>query len=56
MSETTVQPEDREIDNANENAFMQSYMLGGNWRAPRDLRGLARCVRYPISYPRTRPE
>ncbi len=47
MSETTVQPEDLEINNANENAFFQSYMLGGNWRGPRRLEGLARCVRYP---------
>jgi hypothetical protein len=47
MSETTVQPEDEEINNAKENAFFQSYMLGGNWRGPRSLRGLARCVRYP---------
>jgi hypothetical protein len=47
MSETTVQPEDVAINNAKENAFFQSYMLGGNWRGPRSLRGLARCVRYP---------
>ncbi len=47
MSETTVQPEDLEINNANENAFFQSFMLGGNWRGPRSLEGLARCVRYP---------
>ncbi len=47
MSETTVQPEDLEINNANENAFFQSFMLGGNWRGPRNLEGLARCVRYP---------
>jgi hypothetical protein len=46
MSEVTVQPEDIEINNAKENAFFQSYMLGGNWRGPRRLRGLARCVRY----------
>ena len=46
MSETTVQPEDVDIDNAKENAFFQSYMLGGNWRGPRGLLGLARCVRY----------
>jgi hypothetical protein len=46
MSETTVQPEDLEINNAHENAFFQSYMLGGNWRGPRRLEGLARCVRY----------
>ena len=47
MSETTVQPEDIEINNAKENAFFQSYMLGGNWRGPRGLEGFARCVRYP---------
>ena len=47
MSETTVQPEDVNINNANENAFFQSFMLGGNWRGPRELKGLARCVRYP---------
>jgi hypothetical protein len=47
MSETTVQPEDTELDNANENAFFQSFMLGGNWRGPRNLEGIARCVRYP---------
>jgi hypothetical protein len=47
MSETTVQPEDLVINNAHENAFYQSFMLGGNWRGPRRLEGLARCVRYP---------
>lgn len=47
MSESTIQPEDLVIDNANENAFYQSYMLGGNWRGPRRLLGRARCVRYP---------
>jgi hypothetical protein len=47
MSETTVQPEDIEINNAHENAFFQEYMLGGNWRGPRRMEGLARCVRYP---------
>ncbi len=47
MSETTVQPEDLVINNAHENAFFQSYMLGGNWRGPRRLEGLARCVRCP---------
>ncbi len=47
MSETTIQPEDLEINNANENAFFQSFMLGGNWRGPRSLNGLTRCVRYP---------
>jgi len=41
MSETTVQPEDLEIDNAKENAFFQSYMLGGNWQGPRSLEGFA---------------
>ncbi len=47
MSETTIQPEDTEINNANENAFAQSYMLGANWRAPRrGFRALARCVRW----------
>jgi len=46
MSETTIQPEDIEINNAHENAFFQSYMLGGNWRGPRRLEGLARCVRH----------
>jgi hypothetical protein len=47
MSDTTVQPEDIEINNANENAFAQSYMLGANWRAPRrGFRALARCVRW----------
>jgi len=48
MSETTVQPEDLDFDNAKENAFFQEFMLGGNWRAPRNsLEGLALCVRYP---------
>ncbi len=46
-TQTTVQPEDLVINNAHENAFYQSYMLGGNWRGPRRLEGLARCVRYP---------
>ena len=46
MSETTVQPEDKEINNAHENAWVQSYMLGANWRAPRRLKGYARCVRW----------
>jgi hypothetical protein len=45
MSETTVQPGDLDINNAKENAFFQSFMLGGNWRGPRSLPGLARCVR-----------
>jgi hypothetical protein len=47
MSETTVQAEDEDVANATENAFFQSYMLGGNWRGPRELLGMARCVRYP---------
>ncbi len=47
MSESTVQPEDIDINNAHENAFFQEYMLGGNWRGPRRMDGLARCVRYP---------
>jgi hypothetical protein len=47
MSETTVQPEDLELNNAHENAFFQEFMLGGNWRAPRRMQALARCVRYP---------
>jgi hypothetical protein len=47
MSESTVQPEDELANNAQENAFFQSYMLGGNWRGPRGLKGLARCVRHP---------
>jgi hypothetical protein len=47
MSETTVQPEDRDINNAHENAWIQSYMLGGNWRAPRRHQAYARCVRWP---------
>jgi hypothetical protein len=46
MSETTVQPEDKEANNATENAWLQSYMLGGNWRAPRSLRAYARCARW----------
>jgi hypothetical protein len=46
MSETTVQPEDKDINNATENAWLQSYMLGGNWRAPRSLRAYARCARW----------
>ena len=47
MSETTIQPEDMDFNNAHENAFFQSFMLGGNWRGPRRMSGLARCVRYP---------
>ena len=36
-----------DINNADENAFVQSYMLGANWRAPRrGFRALARCVRW----------
>ncbi|MEP3428021.1 MAG: DUF1566 domain-containing protein [Roseibium sp.] len=49
MSEITIQPEDTEdeINNANENAFVHSYMVGGSWRAPRrGFRALARCVRW----------
>ncbi len=46
MSEITIQPGDISINNATENAFFQSFMLGGNWRGPRSLPGLARCVRY----------
>jgi hypothetical protein len=46
MSETTVQPEDVDVNNATENAWLQSYMLGGNWRAPRSLRAYARCARW----------
>ena len=46
MSETTVQPEDKEINNAKENAWIQSYMLGANWRGPRRLKAYARCVRW----------
>jgi hypothetical protein len=46
MSETTVQPEDKDVNNATENAWLQSYMLGGNWRAPRNLRAYARCARW----------
>lgn len=49
MSEITIQPDesDEEVINANENAFAHSYMLGGNWRAPRrGFQALARCVRW----------
>jgi len=47
MSETTLQPEDTEVDNANENAFAQSYMLGANWRVPRrGFEAFTRCVRW----------
>ena len=47
MSETTLQPEDTEVDNAHENAFAQSYMLGANWRVPRrGFEALTRCVRW----------
>jgi hypothetical protein len=49
MSETNVQPEDDLPNNAQENVFFQSYMLGGNWHGPRGLNGLARCVRYPTA-------
>ena len=47
MSKTTLQPEDTEVDNAHENAFAHSYMLGANWRVPRrGFQALARCVRW----------
>jgi hypothetical protein len=46
MSETTVQPEDIQINNAQENAWAQSYMLGANWRAPRRMKAFARCMRW----------
>jgi uncharacterized protein DUF1566 len=49
MSEITIQPDesDEEVLNASENAFAHSYMLGGNWRAPRrGFQALARCVRW----------
>lgn len=49
MSEITIQPEESDdvVLNANENAFVHSYMLGGNWRAPRrGFQALARCVRW----------
>jgi len=49
MSEITIQPDqnDEDVINANENAFAHSYMLGGNWRAPRrGFEALARCVRW----------
>lgn len=49
MSEITIQPDqgDDEVINASENAFAHSYMLGGNWRAPRrGFEALARCVRW----------
>jgi hypothetical protein len=46
MSETTVQPEDKEVNNATDNAWLQSFMLGANWRAPRSLRAYARCARW----------
>jgi len=47
MSETTLQPEDTEVDNAHENAFAHSYMLGANWRVPRrGFKALTRCVRW----------
>jgi hypothetical protein len=46
MSETTVQPEDLEINNAQENAWAQSYMLGAYWRAPRRMLAFARCMRW----------
>lgn len=46
MSETTVQPEDKEINNATENAWLQEFMLGANWRAPRSKKAYARCTRW----------
>lgn len=49
MSEIKIQPEDTDekVINANENAFIHSYMLGASWRAPRrGFRALARCVRW----------
>ena len=46
MSETTVQPEDLQINNANENAWAQSFMLGAAWRAPRRMLAYARCMRW----------
>ena len=47
MSETTLQPEDTEVDNAHENAFAHSYMLGANWRVPRrGFEALTRCVKW----------
>ncbi len=46
MSETTVQPEDLQINNANENAWAQSFMLGAAWRAPRRMQAFARCMRW----------
>ncbi|MEH6651121.1 MAG: DUF1566 domain-containing protein [Motiliproteus sp.] len=46
MSETTVQPGDLNINNAKENAWLTSYMLGASWRAPRRLKGHALCSRY----------
>ena len=46
MSETTVQPEDLQINNANENAWAQSFMLGAAWRAPRRMLAFALCMRW----------
>lgn len=47
MSEIRMQPGDTDVNNANENAFVHSYMLGASWRAPRrGFRALARCVRW----------
>ncbi|MGF1758745.1 hypothetical protein L4D76_12540 [Photobacterium sagamiensis] len=34
------------FNNAHENAWIQAYMLGANWRAPRRFKGYARCVRW----------
>ncbi len=47
MSEIKIQPEDTDVNNANENAFVHSYMLGASWRAPRrGFRALTRCARW----------
>lgn len=46
MSESTVQPEDIEVNNATENAWLQEFMLGATWRAPRTKLAYARCMRW----------
>ena len=46
MSETTIQPEDAEINSDHENVWASSFMLGANWRLPRKLQGYALCARY----------
>jgi hypothetical protein len=46
MSETTIQPEDHDINSDHENAWSSSFMLGANWRAPRRQPGYALCVRF----------